>query len=333
VRRIEIKGEQQTISEVFSERYAFEVPPYQRPYAWTTEQAGELLDDLLESLGEGAETISEMRPYFLGSIVLVKGERPEAQIVDGQQRLVTLTILLAVLRELVPEQYTESITRRLYEPADHLKNIPARFRLRTKERDAGFFQHFVQDEGGIQRLRSQAHSELNESQSNMRENALHYLQAVDKMPLARRTRLAQYLVQRVFLIIVTTPDLEAAYRIFSVLNNRGLDLTVADLLKAEIIGVIPAYLQQTYTERWEGLEERLGSQSFSDFFSHLTAMYHKSSAHTTVLEDFRRHVAPVATDAQHLVDDIILPIGAAYHMVSRATYEHERTDLVPLQDG
>lgn len=78
MQRIEIKGEQQTISEVFSERYAFEVPPYQRPYAWTTEQAGELLDDLLESLGEGAETISEMRPYFLGSIVLVKGERPES---------------------------------------------------------------------------------------------------------------------------------------------------------------------------------------------------------------------------------------------------------------
>ena len=67
--------------------------------------------------------------------------------------------------------------------------------------------------------------------------------------------------------------------------------------EAEIIGVIPAYLQQTYTERWEGLEERLGSRSFSDFFSHLTAMYHKSSAHTTVLEDFRRHVAPVATDS------------------------------------
>jgi hypothetical protein len=147
------------------------------------------------------------------------------------------------------------------------------------------------------------------------------------MPLARRTRLAQHLVQRVFLISVTTPDPEAAYRIFSILNNRGLDLTVADLLKAEIIGVIPARLQQTYTERWEGLEERLGSQSFSDFFSHLTAMYHMSSAHTTVLEGFRRHLAPVATDAQHLVDDTSLPFGAAYHMVSRAPYEHERTDL------
>ncbi len=91
MQRIEIKGEQQTISKVFSERYAFEVPPYQRPYAWTTEHAGELLDDLLESMGEGAEPVNELRPYFPGSIVLVKGERPESQIVDGQQRLVTMT--------------------------------------------------------------------------------------------------------------------------------------------------------------------------------------------------------------------------------------------------
>ena len=111
MQRIKTKGEQQTISEVFSERYAFEIPPYQRPYAWTTEQAGELLDDLIESLGQSAEPISETRPYFLGSIVLVEGERPESQIVDGQQRLVTLTILLAVLRALVPEQYAESITQ------------------------------------------------------------------------------------------------------------------------------------------------------------------------------------------------------------------------------
>jgi hypothetical protein len=65
VQRIEIKGEQQTISEVFSERYAFEVPPYQRPYAWTTEQAGELLDDLI-----GIRALREVQPgsvkAFLG---------------------------------------------------------------------------------------------------------------------------------------------------------------------------------------------------------------------------------------------------------------------------
>ena len=57
-------------------------------------------------------------------------------------------------------------------------------------------------------------SELSESQSIIRENALYYPREVDKMPLERRTRLVQYIIQRVFLIVVTTSDLEAAYRIF-----------------------------------------------------------------------------------------------------------------------
>ncbi len=109
--------------------------------------------------------------------------------------------------------------------------------MRLKERDNGLFQHFIQSDGGIQRLRSQAHPSLSESQSNICQNALHYVREVEQMSAARRVRLAQYIIQRCMLIIVTTPDLGAAYRIFSVLNNRGLDLTVADLLKAEIIGV------------------------------------------------------------------------------------------------
>ena len=260
VQRIEIKGEQQTIGEVFSERYAFEVPPYQRPYAWTTEHAGELLEDLLGFLGDD-ESVEETSPYFLGSVVLVKRERPEAQIVDGQQRLVTLTILLAVLRALVPEQYRESITHRLYEEADPLNSIPARYRLRLKERDNGLFQHLIQSDGGIPRLRSQAHPSLSESQRNICQNALFYVREVEQMPAARRVRLAQFIIQRCMLIIVTTPDLGAAYRIFSVLNNRGLDLTVADLLKAEIIG----RLQRTSRTSTPSAGRTAGKRRFQRF--------------------------------------------------------------------
>jgi uncharacterized protein DUF262/uncharacterized protein DUF1524 len=325
VQRIEIKGEQQTISEVFSERYAFEVPPYQRPYAWTTEHAGELLEDLLGFLGDD-EPVDEMSPYFLGSVVLVKRERPEAQIVDGQQRLVTLTILLAVLRALVPEQYRESITHRLYEAADPLNNSPARYRVRMKERDNGLFQHFIQSDGGIQRLRSQAHPSLSESQRNICQNALFYVREVEQMPATRRVRLAQFIIQRCMLIIVSTPDLGAAYRIFSVLNNRGLDLTVADLLKAEIIGTIAANRQTEYTERWEAIEERLGSGDFSAFFGHVTAVHHKAPQRATTLEEFRQYVSPAATDAEHLIDDIILPMGAAYYLVQNCAYEPEQSE-------
>jgi uncharacterized protein with ParB-like and HNH nuclease domain len=115
--RVEIRGEQHSVGEIFSERYAFVVPPYQRQYAWKQEHAGELLDDLLLALGDSDGPLEEQDPYFLGSIVLIERGRQEYEIVDGQQRLITLTILLAVLRAAHPdwvsgEHHTPSVRAR-----------------------------------------------------------------------------------------------------------------------------------------------------------------------------------------------------------------------------
>src|ERR1700720_3932492 len=95
-----IKAGQERLSRVFSDEFAFAIPTYQRPYAWEREQAEALLDDILAALKDATET-REAVTDFLGSIVLIKQPgSPEAKVVDGQQRLTTLTILLSVLRDL-----------------------------------------------------------------------------------------------------------------------------------------------------------------------------------------------------------------------------------------
>ena len=97
-----IDAHERSIGQVFSDTYAFEVPPYQRPYAWEVEQARELLEDLLDAMDNEDPSGSA---YFLGSIVLIKSpNNPHAQVVDGQQRLTTLTILLSILRDLTTDQ-------------------------------------------------------------------------------------------------------------------------------------------------------------------------------------------------------------------------------------
>ena len=90
-------GEKQ-VADIFSDNYAFTIPPYQRPYAWEIQQASELFDDLLDAMAPNSHSEGL---YFLGSIVLVKTPaKPEARVVDGQQRLTTMTILFSVLRDL-----------------------------------------------------------------------------------------------------------------------------------------------------------------------------------------------------------------------------------------
>ena len=89
-----ISGKEYQISQIFSSAFDFHIPSYQRPYAWGTEEASTLFEDLY---GFYKSEQSEEN-YFLGSTVLIKEEdRPKADVIDGQQRLTTLTILLSVL--------------------------------------------------------------------------------------------------------------------------------------------------------------------------------------------------------------------------------------------
>lgn len=129
-----IQAAEQTIGEVFSNTYDFTVPHYQRPYAWTTEQAGELLDDLLAAAA-GEASVKESDPYFLGSVVLIKAEKePHSEVVDGQQRLTTLTILLSVLRAHVSSDFAKPLAKRLYREGDPIEGTVDQPRLRLRLR-------------------------------------------------------------------------------------------------------------------------------------------------------------------------------------------------------
>ncbi|MFN9458226.1 MAG: DUF262 domain-containing protein, partial [Acidobacteriota bacterium] len=98
-----IDAKEKSIRSVFSFEYAFSIPAYQRPYSWGTEQAKTLLSDLLaasETFRVGMQA-NLVTPYFLGSVVVIKQEnQPEAQVIDGQQRLTTLALLISALRTL-----------------------------------------------------------------------------------------------------------------------------------------------------------------------------------------------------------------------------------------
>jgi uncharacterized protein with ParB-like and HNH nuclease domain len=123
---VKIQAQEYPLKKIFSDDFAFSIPIYQRPYRWGEEQATELLDDLLNAMGPGAaQQQVESDPYFLGSIVLIKPEgRPEAEVVDGQQRLTTLTILIAVLRTFLPENFAKDTRTYLFQEGNAVEGTP-----------------------------------------------------------------------------------------------------------------------------------------------------------------------------------------------------------------
>lgn len=316
-----IHGAEYPIQKIFCDDFVFSIPLYQRPYAWDTEHAEALLDDLLGFLGDGDEAIAKINPYFLGSIVLIKPEdSPKSEVVDGQQRLTTLTILLAVLREVVPAALAPGLTKFIYEKGDIFTDTENRYRLTLRERDADFFQKYIQDEGGISQLQTLENAVLPDSQKRIRDNALKFLQRLQELPETHRIRLAQFIITGCFLVVVSTPDLESAYRIFSVLNDRGLDLSHTDILKSEIIGKIPDSQQDSYNKQWEDAEEMLGRDTFKELFSHIRMISRKAKYQDSVLKELRLYVKPSDRPA-HFIDSVLCPLAQAYADITDSSYE------------
>lgn len=262
---LSIRGGERTVDDLFSDDYRFSIPDYQRQYSWTPIQAGELLDDLLFALD--ATEDGEPDPYFLGSVVLVKEEGvPSAQVVDGQQRLTTLAILFAALALRVSPELNNDVRKRLQQDADLVAGKPAVPRLTLRPRDAEFFAEFVQAKDGIDKLieLEPKAAGLTEPRQNIRANAKLFLDRLEEMGPEKCQRLVSFVATRCVLVAVSTPDLNSAYRIFAVLNERGLDLTPADIFKSVLIGEVESDLRPKYTELWENAEDELGREGFGD---------------------------------------------------------------------
>jgi hypothetical protein len=320
--RIQIRGSEYPIGKVFSNDFVFRIPLYQRPYAWQREQGEELLDDLLAFLGDSADPVSDLNPYFLGSIVIIKEDhKPEADVVDGQQRLTTLAILLSAIRSLLKDDDAKGLTQYIYEKGNPIEETSDRFRLTLRERDASFFRDNVQKEGQIDKLRALDPATLKDSRRNIQQNAVLLLDRLNALSDDKRKRLAQFIVKQCLLVVVSTPDFDSAYRVFSILNSRGLDLSHSDILKSEIVGKVPVGEQDRYGKMWEDAEEALGREAFADLFSHTRAIYRRVKLKGTILSEFKEFVIKAVPDPKKLIDDVLIPMSDAYLDIKEANYE------------
>jgi len=322
-----LEAHDKLIRAIFEGSYQFEIPDYQRPYAWTTEQATELFDDLYSAM-QDARASGASSQYFLGSIVLIKNDRdPKAMVVDGQQRLTTLTILFAALRAAWEAagypQGVRSVTPFLYEEGDEMLGKATGYRFIAREEDANFFRTHIQEPGGIAQLVAST-DKLEDSRLRYRENATLLLEKAKALSPDDRNALWKFLANDCSLVVISTPDLEAAYRIFSVLNNRGLDLAPIDILKAEVLGSIRRMggedKARTYSKKWSEIESQLGRDAFGDLFAHIRTIYAKQKQRATLVKEFQEHVTEYKAPID-LVDKVIKPYAEVWDFVRDADFE------------
>lgn len=340
-----IKAHESPIVNIFDNNYRFVVPDYQRPYAWTTEQTGELLGDLLDAVGsiDATNKVNDAHPYFLGSVVIIKGNdlEPHAEIIDGQQRITTLTIMFCALRELAAtEPIRAGRHARIQETSNPDAGITGEFRLTVRKRDEDFFRNNIQKEGKLPVFVKSTPTKLPDSQQRMFENAKHLWDELQKLDANKRNVLAAFLVQRCMLVIVAASGRASAYRIFSVMNDRGLDLSPTDILKADIIGPMDDEAQTRYTDKWEDIEENLGRDGFRNLFAHIRMIFIKDKMRRGALQQqFQEDVLDgvlkqKGTDNAGFIDDVLAPHADAYVAITKsASHSDEANKFLRYLNG
>lgn len=305
-----ITGKEYPLSKIFSADFEYHIPGYQRPYAWTEEETGILFDDLYEFFQ--TEAIDN---YFLGSIVLIKDEnKPYADVIDGQQRLTTLSILFSVMANLFhTEAYRNNCKKYLQEEGNILEGIAAQPRIFLRDWDQDFFSKYIQDiqlDALVQidpvTLDTEAKRHIQKNCTVLREKFSEVFN--DENDLLKFT---QFILTRCFLVVVSTPNQESAFRVFSVMNSRGLDLLPTDIIKSMTIGKLPKDEEQKYTEKWEELENLTGRDGFNEVFTHTRTIFAKERPKKNLLDEFKEYVIK-QTSPKSLVDEYLIPYTEAY---------------------
>lgn len=314
-----ISGAEFPLAKIFSSDFEFVIPSYQRPYAWGETQTSELLEDLLAFAGDDTE-----EGYFLGSIVLIKSEdAPLAEVIDGQQRLTTLTILLAAAASAHDGANGDDTKPYILEPGKKMEGIKPKPRLSLRDRDREFFAKYVQklDLAGL--LDRDPAGLENESQRNIQANARYlYTQIEKRLPDPEAVEgFINFLLTRCYIVAVSTPSQESAFRVFSVMNSRGLDLQHTDIIKADMIGKIKGEAdRQAYNDKWEDMEVELTRSGFNDLFSYIRMIHAKEKSKRTLLEDFRAAVLPHHPNPQRFIDDVLQPFAESLIDIRAASF-------------
>lgn len=288
------------IQEVFS-RFWFRIPDYQRAYVWGKDEISELIDDVHHA--------SEHNPdgqYFLGSMVLRKATRSEDgvsfeehELLDGQQRLTTLMLLLACIRDRVTDADLKGACREmLYQKENKWKNIPGRNRLVYDIRDnvGEFIERFVKaDEGTLRADLPSIATSKNLSLANMAAGiqTIHacFSDAERFVSSANFDSFVAYLLNNALFIYVATEDLDDAFRLFTILNDRGIPLSNSDILKAKNLGAITKESERTkWAEYWEEIEGELGRDELDRFLSLVRTIYVKDKAREGLLKEFDERI-------------------------------------------
>ena len=251
---------QKTIQSLFTkddkgQSYQYIIPPYQREYSWKEEQWESLFNDIYENESG----------YFLGTIICISSETNKLDVIDGQQRLTTLSIfLLALYKELkkytshyLMDDHEEEISKILTFKTYFKSNKEIRLCLSMQNNNNKDYKYLIENI-----LENNTDSPKNYGNRRI-SKAFNYFSDKISLELShindneKRARLLFELLDKVnstLIVKIDTKDASSAFILFESINNRGMVLTPIDLIKNNLISKLSSNESpEKVNEKWQNI--------------------------------------------------------------------------------
>ena len=260
-----------TFGEIIGNSKHYRVPKYQRDYSWGEEQWDELWQDILVIHQQNPQVREQ---HYMGYLVLQKQEINAFTIIDGQQRLTTLSLLVLAALQILHASTDENDAQRIeiikgnYISTKNPSSLTESYKLELNRNNDLYYRNDLASLSSHPRKRR-----IKRSEHQMRKAKEFCQQAIRQLNL-NSSEISQFIESVIanyllFTVIEVSDDVNA-YKVFETLNARGVQLSTPDLLKNHLFSIInPRYENSQDIERqeeqWSLTSDNLGKEDFSKF--------------------------------------------------------------------
>lgn len=307
---MDFKSSKKSIGGLFSCKKQFVIPRFQREYSWGKIELNEFLDDILTRVNIKEDGTLDTSEYFWGSLLLV-GDLDDqknlgVEVVDGQQRITTMTIFLSVITKMFLKNKEQGLADALWEYIIGKDTNTAEFAILKNETPKPFFQ-FI-----IQQLEEDKMEPKNVEEERILAANKFFKQHLSKTGLCKKlkrlnkdnlsefnhTELLKIIrdqLLRSYVICISTTDNEYANMIFEILNAKGKELASVDLIKNAIFerldDQVPA---DKAKEKWIKIRDNLCSRKqrieFATFYRHFWIACYGKVQDNKLYSDFQKKI-------------------------------------------
>ncbi|WP_304158485.1 DUF262 domain-containing protein [Fusobacterium ulcerans] len=295
------------VGDILSLSREYRIPRFQREYSWEKEELLQFWKDIHENILKEKDKL-ELREYFIGSLVLVGNDQSgeKFEIVDGQQRLTTITIIFSVLTHIFKELGQDPISEKCYSYVEGINGDGAPFFKLVNETPKPFFQRKIQHKIISDSYKANTEEEkrleyaYNFFSEELKEEKLQNIFGKE-FPYTELLKKVRAQVEALKIIYITVDSLDDAYTIFETLNAKGKDLEVIDLVKNKIFKVLASqHPSDEANDSWKkiklNLRDREQNESISKFFRHFWLSKYEFVTSNKLYSSFLKNFSEASKD-------------------------------------